>query len=1022
MKRLSFAAFLTLLVALSPCRLVTLSLLGQESPYAEDLRFVQELRSRGYSDLARKYLERLTKRAPAAMRQEFALEGALTELEEANGEPDSGKRIALYTQARAKFQQFLQANPKHPRAADAKFDIARATTLQGKAQLSRARLEGDMAARSAEGAKARATFTEAEKLLKQLPQTPQTQLALALNLLDQSETYLNRDKDKDTDESNKLVQQASKLLEPLAGGDTSNKITWIARAWSGRCLDLLDTSVKAREKYRSVTEATGGPVQDGKRLARYFTLLSLKEAPNPKQSLDDYRIKQAYDWLRDYPNYKHSPEGYGVEYLLAESLLRQSENAAVSPVERKNHAVNARKFLRDIERSDNEFTDRAKALKIAAMAKLGTFKAPIAKLTTFEDCFARAQFEQAEVAKDAKKFADDPKKADSSRKQHIDNIIQALQLGLKKPDAKVDPKNPSPEPHLARSMLTYYLWKEKKYKEAIEIGETFARKEPNVSQAPTVAIYALLAHGGLLAERESKAGDAGELKSDPIYKDEKEKMLAFARQMVRFWPRERAGDVARHEIASRLLRDEKTPEAIEELAAITPAYPSYISTQLVLARAALHLANQEKDKGDPKGYRRRALTALSALPEPQASADPQINSDYIQAKMLLALEWYKDKKYKEVDGVLGKLKPQVESWKLDYDVEKEKEKRSKYEDGRVQLLLYSTVMQANADFKAAKYKEVTRRLDPLVERFNADQLPQLKESEVGSGLIGLALRANVQLNNLERARVAVKALQLLQTEKGAEKNADNTTAILAQLVGLISQQIDELRKKDDKESLLKAQVGFTAILNEVAGGKKKPTAKLAYYLARCYAGMDEHKKAVDLLKPFAEEPPGAEASLHQAIQLLLVQEYRQAKETAEARKLLDEILKGKDGKGGWGTKKIDVQKSLVVQFEDEEKYTAAILLCDKYVKQLVRHLDDNKLKDYYFDFYYHLVYSLLKHAQGMSDASKKTAEIRKAAQRIVALEKAQGGFGGDESKKRFEELLEKEADLRQQYNALKGGK
>jgi hypothetical protein len=41
---------------------------------------------------------------------------------------------------------------------------------------------------------------------------------------------------------------------------------------------------------------------------------------------------------------------------------------------------------------------------------------------------------------------------------------------------------------------------------------------------------------------------------------------------------------------------------------------------------------------------------------------------------------------------------------------------------------------------------------------------------------------------------------------------------------------------------------------------------------------------------------------------------------------------------------------------------------------------------------------------------------------MVALEKRQGGFGSEESKKRFDELLEKENDLREQYNALKGGK
>jgi hypothetical protein len=186
--------------------------------------------------------------------------------------------------------------------------------------------------------------------------------------------------------------------------------------------------------------------------------------------------------------------------------------------------------------------------------------------------------------------------------------------------------------------------------------------------------------------------------------------------------------------------------------------------------------------------------------------------------------------------------------------------------------------------------------------------------------------------------------------------------------------------------------------------------------------MDEHQKAADLLIPLAEGEDGGDPPLHHAIQLLLVQEYRQLKALDKARALLDEILKGKDGKPGWGARNIDAQKAHVLVLEAEEKYAAAATLCDKYVKQLVRRLDDNRLKDYYFEFYYHLVYCILKHGQGTDNTEKKTKAVHDAAQRIVALEKAQSGLGSDESKKRFDELLEKETELREQYNALKGGK
>ncbi len=65
---------------------------------------------------------------------------------------------------------------------------------------------------------------------------------------------------------------------------------------------------------------------------------------------------------------------------------------------------------------------------------------------------------------------------------------------------------------------------------------------------------------------------------------------------------------------------------------------------------------------------------------------------------------------------------------------------------------------------------------------------------------------------------------------------------------------------------------------------------------------------------------------------------------------------------------------------------------------------------------------MLKHGQSQDDAAKKNKYIHDAAQRLAALEKRQNGFGTEDSKKRFEELLEKEADLREQYKTLKDGK
>ncbi len=652
------------------------------------------------------------------------------------------------------------------------------------------------------------------------------------------------------------------------------------------------------------------------------------------------------------------------------------------------------------------------------MNKQGLFKEPIDKLKTFEECYVRAQFEVMEIGADAKKYKDNKDQLEGSRKARIAEAIKALQAGLAKPDAK----GASPELSNARAMLAYYLMNEGKYREAIQVGETFARNNPRPSQAAMSAVYALLSYGQLLFQRERNAADLKALQDDKAYQDDKAHMLDLAKYMIGRWPKERAGDVARHQIALRLLREEKYLEAVQTLSAITPAYPSYIRAQFALARAALQQAAQDKDKGDPQHYHQRALAALAKLPQPDPGADSDTNRDYVQAKVMLASELARDKKFKELDALIQAVSPRAASLRLVDDPTKDKELRGKFEDTLVQLSLYSTAAQAEVEFKAAQYAAVAKRLDPIVDDFNANKLPQLKDGGMAPAVFGLALKANVQLNKLDRAKGVIKALQRLQSDKGGD-NA--TTAILAQLVNLITQQDEELRKKGDKESLQKARDGFTSILNEVAAGQKTPTPRLAYLLAKCYSGMDEHKKAADLLQPFANQnvaEGSPDAPLHHAIQLLLIQEMRPLKETDKAKELLDAIIGGKDGKPGWGARSLDAQKLRVMLLEDKENYAAAAQLSARFIKQLLPRIEDNKYKEQYLEFYYHLTYCILKNGQGLSSPELKAKAIKDAAHRIVNLERTQSGFGSDESKKRFTELLEKEADLREQYNALKGGK
>ena len=181
------------------------------------MRFVQELRNQGRSDLALEYLQRLAKHPSPELAKQLPLEMAMMRAGAANDEPDSGKRLNLYNQAREELQKWLAANPKSSRVNEVKLDIAQVAVMQGRTQLSRALMNPDFSEiMTPDAVKARALLedagaqtqaaaknlkaeiakfgeakTPAEQTRKKKLQNEelQAELNIGLNLFDQAQTY-----------------------------------------------------------------------------------------------------------------------------------------------------------------------------------------------------------------------------------------------------------------------------------------------------------------------------------------------------------------------------------------------------------------------------------------------------------------------------------------------------------------------------------------------------------------------------------------------------------------------------------------------------------------------------------------------------------------------------------------------------------------------------------------------------------------------------------------------------------------
>lgn len=543
--------------------------------FREELRFADALRSRGDNALALEVIEKLARDAPKELAKELSLEKAKIRLRIAGEARDTNRRLRLYREAGLEFQKFIDDNPGHARIAEANLDVARVLNLTGRTELNQALLADSMARRKELATQARATLVQAaaklaaaakalEEEKAKLPKPEdvadarkkkeaeaqfaalerewkETQIERGLNLYDQAETHLGA---INVQVAN-LFEEAKKTLAPISSGPATDPATWKARAWSGRVAMRLASKDDARRDFIAIIDNAKSetPVNtEGIRLAKYFRMLLFREDPpdvyKAPGALNKHLMGVGEAWRLRYAKHLLTPEGAGVTFLLAQVYLDEAgREKGPDKLTADRYRASARRLLTELERSENEFTDRARRLKFQIIRQQGVLDRPIDKLDNFEDCYVRAQYETYQMSldpieeiqkqlkeidlekiKDAKekKAAQDrisrleaeEKKLrekdglENWRKAHVDNLMQALNRALEmNAKATRDRRRPGDvELDTARALLAYWSLNSQKYKEAIEHGEAFAygASSESSSQASECAIYALQGYVALL--------------------------------------------------------------------------------------------------------------------------------------------------------------------------------------------------------------------------------------------------------------------------------------------------------------------------------------------------------------------------------------------------------------------------------------------------------------------------------------------------------------------------------------------
>ena len=351
------------------------------------------------------------------------------------------------------------------------------------------------------------------------------------------------------------------------------------------------------------------------------------------------------------------------------------------------------------------------------------------------------------------------------------------------------------------------------------------------------------------------------------------------------------------------------------------------------------------------------------------------------------------------------------------------------------LNLYAKLGRAEVEYNAGRYAKAREMLEALVKDVQnpalADQFNQLKEKDpdVLRGVLGLALRANVQDNQVVRGREILEVLQRIFP--------DNSVEVLKLLVQQLNVQIKELKSRGEParaqlEQTIKSVSTFLDLLANQQQQAKTPNTELILFVAQSYSSLDKHAVAAELaskvVQPLAEagkkEPDPKALGLYYGAQIVVARELRMAaaqsdnKDFAKAKQALDQILNT-----AWGKRSIDVQIERVKLLEDQGQYllpnrAGAIHEWIKLMQSMRPKLGDNKIKEQYFDCYYHLAWCIYKNALKIPDASQRKQGVQQAAKYIVRFENQQD-TAAEICKKRFQELLEQEPALKAQYDELK---
>ncbi|MBX7102950.1 MAG: hypothetical protein K1X57_02640 [Gemmataceae bacterium] len=1061
--------------------LVLLAAADSASAQEPHLEFVERLRQSGLSDLAADYLQRLGPQHGPDVVARLPLERAKTLVALADETEDYKKRDEKFNQARRAFETYLATAKDPVAAADARFELARALVRQGKYRVMAARRLESKSEKQDALARARSSFDDAAEELTRVESawrgekrqaTGQAQSAQErrINELRFERGLLLVNKALTHGESTARQLQlrsadllaAKKLFLTLSDIDPNDALSWRAYVEAGRTWLELDNAAEARKIFEAIIRSPLPSAFESGRIARFYELQMLDKDSNIKNRSADV-VRGCDEWLARYRLFGRTPEGQGVQFLLATNLIQQAQSG-IKPVANgpvivepgaRQLLLKAERHLKELAQADGDYTRKATSLRADVLAVLmdERLSAGVERLNSFEECYLAAQVELSRSFKVA------GENADAKRRQLRLRSLSALQRGQNLVTSSDDPK----DVFTARILLSYvFLLIGDPYSAAV-LGEHLAVANLGSPKGVRAAVYALQAYATILSESKSRGAPADEVAADT------RRLQAFAERVLTnaAWKDEPETDAARLQLGTLFLESNQFRESVAMLADIKPSFSAYPLACYWLGVATQRAVGREQpgSPAEKKSVLSSSVSTLESLPNPTPGLSVETILASYQAKLqlanLLLLSGEDIANYDRVEKIGTRMKRQLPEL-----MEKSDPAYLQLETEAERIRLTGLAGQAYLLVRARKYDSAIALLAPVASDVSKNSelwkaSPAKSEPwflaflQTHREIAVLSVRANILSGKSDGIKSDIGNMSRLAVENSRSAVQDT----MLRLVLDLNRDLEGFKKAGDLPAQKRVEEGLQVFLGELA----KPTELTPEgrtSLAQGYMAVGRPDKAIELLTAIPPPADGDEAAVrnYRFARLSLARAYRLAKQFGQAKAILREIL-GTPGQKGWGFDSFEVRVEAISVLQDEGQFASAARMAvdeqnklnravQEYAakKDLVRkNRDEAKsnpaaaaklneqadlaendlqrlapLRERFFEYYLLEIRAMVRGAQRSGD-SKAAETYARLATRLAKLERGQPDWGGDALKSQFRDLILSEPELRSKFTAA-GGK